>query len=74
MGVLGMAASGVGSWSVGGRIIANVRLIYNLAVVGDRSLIGTKSASPLTNLILLLTVAALFRSNFGRQLFYADAD
>ena len=31
MGVLGMVASGVGSWSVGGRIIANVGLIYNLA-------------------------------------------
>ena len=33
MGVLGMVASGVGSWSVGGRIIANVGLIYKLAVV-----------------------------------------
>ena len=30
MGVLGMVASGVDSWDVGGRIIANVRLIYNL--------------------------------------------
>ena len=30
MGVSGMEASGVvGSWSVGGRIIANVGLIYN---------------------------------------------
>ena len=32
MGVSGMVPSGVGSWSVGGRIIANVGLIYNLAV------------------------------------------
>ena len=32
IGVLGMVASGVGSWSVGGRIIANVGLIYKLAV------------------------------------------
>ena len=32
MGVSGMVASGVGSWSGGGRIIANVGLIYNLAV------------------------------------------